>query len=161
MLTADGPKILEYNCRVGDPETVAVLLRADFDFAEAGAAAARGGLGGYDTRWFPGASLCVVIASEGYPGNPVTGRRIAGLEEAAKVPGSVIFHAGTHREGKDYFAAGGRVLAVSARGESLEAASQIAYEAAGKIRIEGAFYRRDIGRAGAQRQAAVETRRAN
>jgi phosphoribosylamine---glycine ligase len=145
MLTSEGPKLLEYNCRLGDPETEAVLLRADFDFAEACAAAARGALGGFRAQWLPGASICVVMASEGYPGNPATGRKISGLEEAAKVPGSVVLHAGTRREENNYYTTGGRVLVVSAQGESLAAASRIAYDAIGKIKIDGAFYRHDIG----------------
>jgi len=145
MLTSEGPKLLEYNCRLGDPETEAVLLRADFDFAEACAAAARGALGGFRAKWLPGASICVVMASEGYPGNPATGRKISGLEEAAKVPGSVVLHAGTRREENAYYTTGGRVLVVSAQGDSLAEASRIAYDAIGKIKIDGAFYRHDIG----------------
>ena len=85
------------------------------------------------------------MASEGYPGNPATGRKISGLEEAAKVPGSVVLHAGTRREENAYYTTGGRVLVVSAQGESLAAASRIAYDAIGKIKIDGAFYRHDIG----------------
>lgn len=161
MLTADGPKVLEYNCRLGDPETEALLLRADFDFAEACMAAARGELGRVEARWLPGASISVVIASEGYPGNPATGRRISGLENAAKVAGSVIFHAATRRDGNAYYTSGGRVLVVSARGGDLAAASRTAYEAAGKIKIDGAFYRKDIGRAAApKRKAAAEAHKA-
>ncbi|MGC2421978.1 MAG: phosphoribosylamine--glycine ligase [Candidatus Acidiferrales bacterium] len=158
MLTSDGPKLLEYNCRLGDPETEAVLLRADFDFAEACAAAARGVLGGFRAKWLPGASICVVMASEGYPGNPATGRKISGLEEAAKVPGSVVLHAGTRREGSNYYTTGGRVLVVGAQGETLAAASRIAYDAIGKIKIDGAFYRHDIGPAHLTRGAAFVTR---
>ena len=158
MLTSDGPKVLEYNCRLGDPETEAVLLRADFDFAEACAAAARGALAGFRAKWLPGASICVVLASEGYPGNPATGRKISGLDEAAKVQGSVVLHAGTRREGTNYYTTGGRVLVVSARGESIEQASRIAYDAIGKIKIEGAFYRHDIGPAHLSRGAATVTR---
>ena len=84
MLTPDGPKVLEFNCRLGDPETQAILLRADFDLAEACHAAARGQLKGFQAKWTPGASLCVVIASEGYPEHPVLGKPIQGLAEAAK-----------------------------------------------------------------------------
>jgi len=146
MLTAEGPKVLEYNCRLGDPETEAVLPRADFDLARACQAAATGSLAGFDAQWRRGASVCVVIASEGYPANPRMGVPIHGLDEAARVPGAVVFHAGTRRDGSIFRTAGGRVLIVSACGEDLEVASQIAYAAAEKIQIAGSFYRRDIGR---------------
>ncbi len=95
MLTPEGPKVLEYNCRLGDPETEAILLRADFDLAQACMDAAQGKLGNFKARWSSDASVCVVIASEGYPGNPKTGVPISGLDEAAKVPESVVLHAGT------------------------------------------------------------------
>jgi phosphoribosylamine--glycine ligase len=148
MLTADGPKVLEYNCRLGDPETEAVLLRADFDFAEACRRAAAGELAGFNAAWSHDASVCVVIASEGYPGKPKTGVAIRGLDEAAQVPGAVVFHAGTRKNDSGFSTAGGRVLIVSARGENLETACRTVYAAAGKIHIDGAFYRRDIaGRA--------------
>jgi phosphoribosylamine---glycine ligase len=145
MLTADGPKVLEYNCRLGDPETEAVLLRADFDLAQACMKAALGDLGRFDAKWFPGASVCVVIASKGYPGDPQTGVPIYGLEEAAKVPGVVVFHAGTRRSGGVFQTNGGRVLVVSAMGRDIESARRPAYEAVSRIKIEGAHYRRDIG----------------
>jgi phosphoribosylamine--glycine ligase len=152
MLTASGPKVLEYNCRLGDPETEAVVLRADFDLAQACVQAAGGALGKFEARWHPGASVCVVIASKGYPSDPQTGVPIHGLEEAAKVPGAVVFHAGTRRSETVWSTSGGRVLVVSARGESLAGACGVAYEAAGKIRIDGAFYRSDIGRHGVGRR---------
>ena len=145
MLTSEGPKVLEYNCRLGDPETQAILLRADFDFAEACAHAARGDLASIQTKSSAGASVCVVVASEGYPDNPKIGKEIAGLEAAASVPGAVVFHAGTRREGDKFYTTGGRVLSVGAVGKDLPAACKIAYEAASKIRIDGAHYRRDIG----------------
>jgi phosphoribosylamine--glycine ligase len=145
MLTSDGPQALEYNCRLGDPETEAILLRAEFDLGEACMAAARGSLGKFQARWSTGASVSVVIASEGYPGDPRTGRRIDGLDEASKVPGSVVLHAGTRREGSIYYTNGGRVLVASARGENLAAACRVAYDAASRIKIAGAHYRLDIG----------------
>ena len=145
MLTSEGPKVLEYNCRLGDPETQAILLRADFDFAEACTLAARGDLASIQTKSSAGASVCVVVASEGYPDNPKIGKEIAGLEAAASVPGAVVFHAGTRREGDKFYTTGGRVLSVGAVGKDLPAACKIAYEAASKIRIDGAHYRRDIG----------------
>ncbi len=154
MLTADGPKVLEYNCRLGDPETEAVLPRVDFDLGEACWRAAQGELEDFKANWLPGASACVVIAAQGYPGNPRSGTPIHGLENAANVPGAVIFHAGTRREGTVWKTNGGRVLIVSARGENLGSACGIAYEAVGKIEIEGSFYRRDIGRRAAAGQEA-------
>jgi phosphoribosylamine---glycine ligase len=146
MLTPQGPKVLEYNCRLGDPETEAVLLRADFDFAQACMQAAAGNLAAFEARWFQGASVCVVIASKGYPGDPQTGIAIEGLDDAAKVPGAVIFHAGTRRDGSFFRTNGGRVLVVSSMGKDLASARIPAYEAARKIKIEGAHYRTDIGR---------------
>ena len=145
MLTPDGPKILEYNCRLGDPETEAVILRAEFDFAQACMLAASADLGNFEAKWYPGASVCVVIASKGYPGEPQTGVEIRGLDKAAKVPGAVIFHAGTRGSGATCYTSGGRVLVVSAKGETLAAARKTAYDAVGKIEIAGAHYRKDIG----------------
>jgi phosphoribosylamine--glycine ligase len=146
MLTKDGAKVLEYNCRLGDPETQSILLRADFDFAQACLQAAEGKLDASQARWSEGASACVVIASEGYPANPVVGKLAGGLEEAEKVPGAAVFHSGTKLVDGEYRTAGGRVLGIAARGENLEQATARAYEAAAKIRIEGAHYRKDIGR---------------
>jgi phosphoribosylamine--glycine ligase len=145
MLTSDGPQALEFNCRLGDPETEAMLLRAEFDLGEACLAAARGSLAKVRAHWSAGASVSIVIASEGYPGDPRTGRRIDGLEEASNVPGSVVLHAGTRREGSCYYTSGGRVLVSSAKGEDLAAACRVAYDAASRIKIAGAHYRRDIG----------------
>ena len=145
MLTPQGPQVLEYNCRLGDPETEAVLLRADFDFGQACLQAATGSLAGFDAQWSRGASICVVIASKGYPGDPQTGVPIDGLDDAAKVSGAVVFHAGTKRQGATYVTSGGRVLVVSAAGHDLAAARATAYEAVGRIRIAGSHYRRDIG----------------
>lgn len=146
MLTAEGPKVLEYNCRLGDPETEAVLPRAKFDLGEACRLAATGSLAGFEATWSSGASVCVVIASEGYPGNPKSGIEIRGLDDAARVPGALVFHAGTRKDGPIFRTSGGRVLIVSALGDDLAAACRTAYDAAGKIRIVGAFYRHDIAR---------------
>jgi phosphoribosylamine--glycine ligase len=160
MLTADGPKVLEYNCRLGDPETEAVLLRADCDLAEAFGRAAGGALGSVEAKWSKNPSICVVIASKGYPGDPQTGVAIHGLDDAAKVPGAVVFHAGTRRDATGFYTSGGRVLVVSAIGENLEAARATAYEAAGRIKIAGAHYRKDIGAriANAEKQRAAVKR---
>jgi phosphoribosylamine---glycine ligase len=145
MLTAYGPKVLEYNCRLGDPETEAVLLRANFDLAQACMQAAQGRLGAFQAKWFPGASVCVVIASKGYPGDPQLGVPIYGLDEAAQVRGAVVFHAGTRRSGAVFQTNGGRVLVVSSMGEDVASARRPAYEAASRIKIEGSHYRTDIG----------------
>jgi len=145
MLTASGPKVLEYNCRLGDAETQAILLRADFDLAQLCLDAARGKIGGFQAKWATGASVCLVIASQGYPGNPVTGILITGLEDAAKVSGAVVFHAGTRRDGNKYYSSGGRILNLCARGASIAEASRKVYDAASKIGVQGAHYRKDIG----------------
>ncbi|MGB0035887.1 MAG: phosphoribosylamine--glycine ligase [Candidatus Acidiferrales bacterium] len=159
MLTSEGPMVLEFNCRLGDPETQAILLRAEFDLAKACDYAARGQLGSFQARWSLGASLCLVMASEGYPGNPTTGRRIEGLEEVEKVPGTAVFHAGTRKEGTFYYTNGGRVLGVGARRENLGAACKLAYDIASKVSFEGCQYRRDIGRPkAAMGRAAAETK---
>src|SRR5580704_5935887 len=158
MLTKDGPKVLEYNCRLGDPETQAILLRADFDFAAACLDAARGKLDGSSAKWTRGASVCVVMASEGYPSSPILGKQITGLEEAEKVPNAAVFHAGTRREGGNYYTSGGRILGVAAVGESLETAHKAAYDAASRIAIPGAHYRKDIGMTDIKRVKITEVR---
>jgi phosphoribosylamine---glycine ligase len=145
MLTESGPKVLEYNCRLGDPETQSILLRADFDFARACMEAANGKLDRSRAKWLPGASVCVVMASEGYPARPVVGAEISGLEEAGRVRGAVVFHAGTRREHGHYYTSGGRILGVGAVGASLREAAAAAYDATSRIKIPGAHYRRDIG----------------
>jgi phosphoribosylamine--glycine ligase len=164
MITADGPKVLEYNCRLGDPETQAVMLRANFDFAAACMQAATGNLAAVRPKWRPAASVCVVMASRGYPGNPSSGERIDGLEDAAKVPGAVILHAGTRRDRGVFYTAGGRVLNVCASGSSLVEACGAAYAAVGKIHIHGAHYRSDIGvtkKAGKTRRVTAAQQEAN
>jgi phosphoribosylamine--glycine ligase len=158
MLTSSGPKLLEYNCRLGDPETQAILLRADFDLADACSKAASGKLAEVKTSWAPGASVCVVLASEGYPERPVTGRQISGLEDSADVGGAVVFHAGTRHEGKKYYTNGGRILGLAAKSKNLEAARGIAYDAVSMIRCEGAFCRKDIGVAKRKKQHVTEAR---
>jgi phosphoribosylamine---glycine ligase len=144
MLTASGPKVLEFNCRLGDPETQPIVARMDFDLAQTLAATADGRLDQVKIAWKPGASVCVVMASGGYPGKFETGCEITGLEQAAAVPGAVVFHAGTRREDNTYYTCSGRVLGVTAFGPSLEAARSTAYQAAGKIHFSGAHYRTDI-----------------
>jgi len=148
MLTAGGPQVLEFNCRMGDPETQAIVVRMDFNFAEALQAVAEGRLREISARWKPGASACVVMAAARYPGEPRTGMKIEGLEAAAGIRDTVVFHAGTKLQGGDVVVSGGRVLGVTAAGADLSAAAARAYEAAGKISFEGAQYRRDIGASG-------------
>jgi phosphoribosylamine--glycine ligase len=144
MLTLTGPKVLEFNCRLGDPETQAIVARMDFDLAEALGAAAERKLGKVQLAWKPGASLCVVMTSGGYPGQYEAGQEITGIEEAERA-GAVVFHAGTRREGSRYYSCSGRVLGVTATGHSLETARQSAYRAVQLIRFSGAHYRSDIG----------------
>lgn len=154
MLTKDGPKVLEFNCRLGDPETQAIAARMDFDLAEVLSEVAARRLQSEKLKWKPGASACVVLASGGYPGKFATGKQILGLSEAEQIDGVKVLHAGTRREGEKIVTSGGRVLGVTATGNSLDAALQKAYQAAGKIRFEGMHYRRDIGRHARQRLAA-------
>lgn len=151
MLTQDGPKVLEYNCRMGDPETQAIALRMNCDLAESLAAVAAGNLGKVRLAWYPASSACIVLASAGYPGRFDTGKPISGLTDAAKIAGTVVFHAGTRREGSNYYTSGGRVLGVSASAANLTDALRLAYEAASKIRFEGAHYRKDVGTVGSEK----------
>lgn len=145
MMTAKGPMVLEYNARFGDPETQAILARLDSDLLEALEACVEGRLSDAEFRWKPGASACVVAASGGYPGSYTNGHKITGLGEAEAVPGVVVFHAGTTLVNGDILTGGGRVLAVTATGGSLQEALDRAYEGMTKINFEGMYYRRDIG----------------
>ena len=144
MLTRSGPKVLEFNCRLGDPETQAIVARMDFDLAEVLADAAAGRLNPEKLRWKPGVSVCVVLASGGYPGKFESGKKIEGLTDAERVTGVEVLHAGTKREGDGVVTNGGRVLGVTAAAGSLDGALGKVYEAVGKIRFEGMHYRKDI-----------------
>jgi len=147
MLTTQGPKVLEFNARLGDPETQSIIARLDTDLAELLLAAVGGRLDQVKISWRKEVSLSVVLASPGYPVAVKTGQLIEGLEEAEKVEGVTIFHAGTAlRDGKLY-TSGGRVLTVTATAPSLAAARDQAYRAASLIRYEGMHYRKDIGAA--------------
>jgi phosphoribosylamine--glycine ligase len=150
MITAEGPKALEYNVRFGDPETQAILLRLDCDFAEIALAVAQGRLSEAQTRgpcWSYETTTCVVMASAGYPGNYSTGKTITGIDEAERLSDVVVFHAGTRLNAAgEVETAGGRVLGVTARASTLEDATARAYEAVGKIQFDGMHFRRDIGR---------------
>jgi phosphoribosylamine--glycine ligase len=152
MMTARGPMVLEYNTRFGDPETQAILVRLESELLDVLEACVEGRLNEMEMRWKPGASACVVAASGGYPGSYTTGNRISGLEDAARVPGVEVFHAGTSLVEGNYITSGGRVLAVTAAAESLEAALHRAYEAMAGIHFEGIYYRRDIGHRALQRR---------
>jgi phosphoribosylamine--glycine ligase len=154
MLTKKGPQVLEFNCRLGDPETQAIVARMNFDLAEVLKDVAHGKLDGSKLRWKAGASVCVVLASGGYPGKFESGKRIEGLTALAQNSGVKILHAGTKREGEALVTNGGRVLGVTASGSSLNAAVSTAYKAITKIRFEGMHYRKDIGAHGTRLQAA-------
>ncbi len=145
MMTARGPMVLEFNCRFGDPETQPILMRMESDLVEAMGASIDGSTSDGDFRWSDDAAVCVVVASGGYPGAYESGKKIAGLNDAAKVDGVKIFHAGASKHDGDFLTAGGRVLGVTARGSDLQTALDRAYEACGKIKFEGAHYRKDIG----------------
>lgn len=146
MLTHAGPKVLEFNCRFGDPECQAILSRLDSDFLELVLAACTGTLDQCEVRWKNEASCTVVIAAEGYPEKPKTGVVIRGVDEAEKVPGVVVYHAGTKRDAAgDIVTAGGRVLAVTGLGKDVPDARAKAYEACGKIGFPGMVVRGDIG----------------
>ena len=146
MLTQDGPKVIEYNSRFGDPETQVVLPRLDTDFAQIVEAVAQERLSELSIQWKKEASACVVIASGGYPGSYPKGLEISGLDENGQAQGVTVYHAGTKLENGKFLTNGGRVLGVTALGETLEEALKKAYAAVEGITFDGAFYRRDIGR---------------
>ena len=145
MITEDGPKLIEYNCRFGDPETQVLMIRLMSDLLPALIASADGQLKNFDLRWFPDPALTVVMAAKGYPGSYEKGTRIAGLDRAVKIEGVEIFHAGTKASGDWVLANGGRVLNVTASGKTVAEAQRRAYEAIGLINWPEGFCRRDIG----------------
>jgi len=144
MMTARGPMVLEFNCRFGDPETQPILMRLESDLLEAIEASIEGRVSEGDFRWSRDPSVCVVMASGGYPGTFEQGKRIDGIEEAGALEGVKVFHAGTSKRDGAYYTAGGRVLGVTARARDLDAAVERAYEACAKISFAGAHYRKDI-----------------
>lgn len=147
MLTPEGPRVLEYNVRLGDPEAQAILVRLRSDLTVICEAAATGHLSETDVEWADGASACVVLAARGYPERVETGAVISGLEKAAAVPGVEIFHAGTERGPQgEWRTAGGRVLGVASAAPTLDEALAQCYRAAERISWQGMHYRRDIGR---------------
>lgn len=143
MLTKDGPKLLEYNARFGDPEAQSVLFRMKNDLLEIFEAVIEERLSEVTLEFEPGAAVCVVMASGGYPEHYEKGKEISGLEEVSD--GVVVFHAGTKLENGKFYTSGGRVLGVVAKGADMQAARKIAYENVEKIHFEGAQYRKDIG----------------
>ena len=145
MITNDGPKLIEYNARFGDPETQVLMLRLMSDLIPALLASVDGQLKNFDLRWFAEPALTVVMAARGYPGDYAKGSRIEGLDEAAKVVGVEIFHAGTKANGPDILSNGGRVLNIAASGKSVSEAQRRAYEAIDRIDWPEGFCRRDIG----------------
>jgi phosphoribosylamine--glycine ligase len=153
MMTAAGPKVLEFNVRLGDPETQALLHRLDCDFAEVLLQAARGDLAAASLAWRPEPSVCVVLAAAGYPGTPRRGDRITGIDQA-EAAGAAVFHAGTRNGQRGVETAGGRVLGVTASGPDLAGAIERTYQAVSKIHFDGMHYRTDIGRKGLKRWAA-------
>ncbi len=154
MMTPNGPSVLEFNVRLGDPETQPLMMRLKSDWGEVLMAAARGSLDTDRLDWSPEPATCVVMASGGYPGTFPTGQKITGIES---VSGAVVFQAGTAREGEDLVTAGGRVLGVTASGADLKASINAAYAAVEKIHFAGMHYRKDIGYRGLQRYNGVRS----
>jgi phosphoribosylamine--glycine ligase len=145
MVTKQGPKVLEFNVRMGDPETQPLLMRLKTDLAELLLAVVDERLGEMELEWDERPAVCVVMASGGYPGKYEKGREISGLDEAGEVADTVVFHAGTAEKDGKILTAGGRVLGVTSLGDTVEKAMSRAYEATGLISWKGAQYRRDIG----------------
>ena len=156
MLTADGPSVLEFNCRMGDPEAQAIIYRMDFDLAEALSNCAAGKLDVGAIRWKREPSVCVVMAAAGYPAAPKVGQEMTGIQDAEAISGVKVFQAGTRREGAVYYTSSGRVLGVTCGGATLLSAVKTCYEAVRRIKFDGAHYRTDIaGRALKQDSATL------
>ncbi|HEY5648945.1 MAG TPA: phosphoribosylamine--glycine ligase [Nitrospiria bacterium] len=155
MLTPKGPRVLEFNARFGDPETQPLMMRLESDLVEVFEGIADGTLGKRTVRWRPESAVCVVMASGGYPGSYEKGIPVTGIRKAERDESVVVFHAGTARENGRLVTGGGRVLGVTALGPDIATARERAYKAAGKIKFDGAHYRKDIG------QKALSTGREN
>jgi phosphoribosylamine---glycine ligase len=145
MITRDGPKLIEYNARFGDPETQVMMLRMMSDLVPALVASRDGQLKNFDLRWYPDSALTVVMAAKGYPGDYKRGTDIEGLDAASEIEGVEIFHAGTKSDGDKILANGGRVLNISAIAATVTRAQALAYQAVGQIKWPDGFCRRDIG----------------
>jgi phosphoribosylamine--glycine ligase len=155
LMVKDGDaRVLEFNARFGDPEAQPLLVRMRSDLVPVLDAVAAGNLADARLEWDPRPAVCVVMAAAGYPGKPVKGAAIEGLEDAGAIADVVVFHAGTKREGDRVVVSGGRVLGVTAMGEDLPAAQARAYEAVARIRFEGAEFRKDIAYRALQRSGA-------
>lgn len=146
MLTQNGPKVIEYNCRFGDPETQVVLPRLKSDLLEIMMAVRNECLSDIDIEWSDEAAACVVMASGGYPEKYEKGIEMTGLNENGQIEGATVYHAGTKKENGKFYTNGGRVLGVTATDTTLEGALKKAYDAVSKIHFEGAHYRTDIGK---------------
>lgn len=157
MMTARGPEVLEFNARFGDPETQAILPRLESDLVEALEACIDGRLAESELRWTPGASVCVVASSGGYPGSYRTGFPITGLASAAQTQGVQVFHAGSALVEEKLLTAGGRVLGVCAAAATLDEALGRAYDALKKIHFDGIYYRRDIGHRALKKKQTGQT----
>ena len=151
MITEDGPKVLEFNCRFGDPECQPIMMRLNSDLAPLLMATAEGRLREAAAEWSDQAAVCVVLASEGYPGEYETGMEITGLDALDSWRQGYAFHAGTRCEEDRWFTGGGRVLGVTARGNTIAEAARVAYDGASRIGWEGMHYRRDIARRAVER----------
>jgi phosphoribosylamine--glycine ligase len=154
MLTNSGPRVLEFNCRLGDPETQAILARLDFDLADILNDVAKERLDPSKLRWKSAASTCVVLTSGGYPGKFENGKTIDGITAAGQITGVRVLHAGTKLAGDGVVTNGGRVLGITAAAATLDAALASAYRAASRIHFEGMHYRKDIGAHATQVKAA-------
>jgi phosphoribosylamine--glycine ligase len=152
MITRNGPKVLEFNVRFGDPETQPILMRLKSDLSEVLEAVTRGELDKVSLEWDSRPAVCVVMASGGYPGSYAKGKEITGIDEAAGMKDVVVFHAGTAEKDGRVYTAGGRVLGVTALGDTIKSARERAYEAVKLIHFEGAHCRRDIGAKAIQRE---------
>jgi phosphoribosylamine--glycine ligase len=152
MITAGGPRVLEFNVRFGDPESQPILMRLKSDLLQVCLAVSNGTLDEVTLQWDRRPAVCVVMASGGYPGQYEKGKKITGLQQAEQLEDVVVFHAGTTTKNGDIVTNGGRVLGVTALGRQIAEAKQRAYEAAGKIEFEGAYCRRDIADKAIKRQ---------
>lgn len=148
MMTARGPMVLEFNCRFGDPETQPIMMRMESDLLDAIEASIGGRVSEGDFHWSSDPAVCVVMSSGGYPGTYEVGKLITGVEDADRMYGVKVFHAGTNRRDGAYYTSGGRVLGVTARGSDLPEAVERAYDAVMKIRFDGMHYRKDIAARG-------------
>jgi phosphoribosylamine--glycine ligase len=145
MLTKDGPRVLEFNCRFGDPETQVLMPRLQSDIVDLLEATITGNLQRTVARWDDRSALCVVMASGGYPGSYKTGKTVVGLDQVEQMQDVTVFHAGTQLIDQRVVTSGGRVLGVTALRDTLLAAKRHAYDAVAKIEFDGSYFRRDIG----------------